>query len=939
VFKAAIVIEQLSFYFRHSLTDLRVNRRLTFFALLSIAAGVAAIVSLQTLAVMIGDTLTQNLQETNRGDISAQIADSTESDDELIQQGIDDGVIEEMSFFSFGGDTGEMAISETGLAMIQQWIDDSPFAGQAEITYRVPVSDFLGVFMGTGTGTAMTTVDSDSEATNMTPLMVQTDVYPYYGSILTLDGQKLSDVIHEPTDIVISQSSAHTLGVKVGDTVRVNGASEDFTVRGIVADDAEIKGMQDVFIGLFGGYYYLDISAIDLFDGNVPLAASNLYVRLDNPEQMQAFNTAFDERFPYLPTQTTEDVRESNEQIASQIGKLVTILGMISLLVGSIGIINTMQVIVRRRTVEVAVLKTVGLQADQVTLLFLTEAFILGVLGSLAGIVLGWVTTFFIKGAAETAFGSTLPFRIAAGPAINGLVVGVSVATVFGFLPTLVAGQVRPGTVLRPQDNVVPRAGIGRLLGSLLLVMAVLVIIARGILGDLQLATMLVGGAFLIAGILYVLLLFLIWLIGRLFPSFGVIDLKIALRQMLTGRRRGAITLLALVVGVFSLSLITLFADSINNLMRALLEQQGNVMIQVQGMNRLDHTTQVLDSFEGVHSYETSLSYSVELVNWESSATGETYDRDALKALLREAQISFPPFFRGTEDERIQLQETILLESYAQIEARPAGELPDANLVEGRQMTAADAGQPVMVAIQEDIWSQLGLKAGDKFTFKITQQSLLGQGDSENVTFEVIGIVQQSMMNMSFSGASAYAPIDAFPEVIPPNTIMIFVDMDEAQVPALRRELGAGTFVLSTSVFTQLIEKLLATFIAFPTLAAALGLIVGGVVIANSVALTTMERRREIAVMKAIGLQRGRVLGMLLVENGILGLIGGLIGVGIGLVALVLMTSAAQMPGDTVPVGTGLLLMGLCILVALVATMTSAWGASGEKPLNVLRYE
>ena len=31
--------------------------------------------------------------------------------------------------------------------------------------------------------------------------------------------------------------------------------------------------------------------------------------------------------------------------------------------------------------------------------------------------------------------------------------------------------------------------------------------------------------------------------------------------------------------------------------------------------------------------------------------------------------------------------------------------------------------------------------------------------------------------------------------------------------------------------------------------------------------------------------------------------------------------------------------MGLCVLIALVAAIVTAWGASGEKPLNVLRYE
>ncbi|MFN8447481.1 MAG: ABC transporter permease [Anaerolineae bacterium] len=174
-----------------------------------------------------------------------------------------------------------------------------------------------------------------------------------------------------------------------------------------------------------------------------------------------------------------------------------------------------------------------------------------------------------------------------------------------------------------------------------------------------------------------------------------------------------------------------------------------------------------------------------------------------------------------------------------------------------------------------------------------------------------------------------------------PTTVSILASVDKEQVPALRRELSGtfGVFLIENAMITRLISSLLGTFTAFPTMVAALGLIVGGVVIANSVALTTMERRREIAVMKSVGLQRERVLFMILLENGILGLIGGLIGVGIGLVALIAMIGVTGAPGSAIPIGTALILMLLCVGVALIAAISTAWGASGEKPLNVLRYE
>lgn len=926
------MFEQLRFYINHSLNDLWVNKRLTFFALLSIAAGVAAIVSLQTLASMISGTLNQNLQASNRGDISISMGGLP---NEFVDQGVAEGVIEQPGSGAFVGASGYM-ISARGLETIRQWIENSGYSGQVDFTYQVYLNGPQAAFMG-GYGTAMTAVTSGENVSQLTPVMVETDLYPFYSAILTLDGQTLAAAFNAPNDVVITEKVADDLQVGVGDTVRLSEATADFVVRGIVSDDAGIVGSSDLLLGLFG-YYYLDVSALEYFP-DVPLAASNLYFRLDDPNKLEQVRAGLAERFPYLSLQTTEDARQANEKVSEQITQLVTIMGLISLLIGSIGIINTMQVVVRRRTVEVAVLKTMGLQAGQVTQLFLTEAFILGIVGSLAGIVLGWVAVFAIKGTAEAAFAVELPFRIAPVPAINGFIVGILVTTVFGFLPTLTAGQVRPGIVLRPSDDIVPRAG--RLRSVLALVVMILVLsgIASGIMGNPALAFGVVTGAFITAGLLLVLLLFLIWLIGRFFPSLGIVDLKIALRQMLAGRMRGAITLLALVIGVFTLSFITLFADSITMLLKSMMETQGNLLVQVQGINQLASTETILQAAEGVNSYDVTLMYATEFVRWESTANGATYNEDALTALLSEKDFTLPGIFVGTEEQRIELGKSVLTLSLRVFEAAPLDDLPEVAITAGRQLTESDAGKPVFVMIAQDIWNQVGVAPGDKFTFRLRGAGL-PQSAGEEVTFELVGIAKPPAANIGFGNPTVYAPRDAFPQNTPVATIQILADVNDEQVSQVRRELSAvpGTFALETSVFTQFIEKLLGTFIAFPSLVAALGLIVGGVVIANSVALTTMERRHEIAVMKSIGLQRGRVLAMILLENSILGLIGGLIGVGIGLVGLLIVTSVSGLTG-AVPVGTGLLLMLLCIVVALVAAVSSAWSASGEKPLNVLRYE
>ncbi len=947
------MFKRLNFYLRHSLTDLRVNGQRTFFALLCIAAGVAAIVSLQTLAVMIQTTLTDNLQESNRGDVvyraSGQMRRMSE---EASQAGVDEGILGENTTNFLGMENTEYYFTRDGYAQMAAWLDET-YPGQATLTYRQRLSDEIGQFFGTGRGTTVTDPATGNSSSQASAILIDPAVYPFYGQVVAEDGRPLSELITAPDQIVLGDQIARNLGAEIGSTVTLNGSDAEFTVTGIVDAGQEIKNVgQDALLGIFG-FYYLSNEAIELFD-DPATRISTIYVRLADPSRLDEIDPAFQTQYPYFISTDTEDLRQNYTALSDSIDQLVTVMGLVSLLIGSIGIVNTMQVIVRRRTLEVGVLKTLGLQANQITLLFMTEAFIMGVIGSLAGIVLGWAATFIIRGAAEQLFATELPFVLALEPAVTGFVIGVIVTLVFGFLPTLTAGLVRPNVVLRPTETFIPRAGIFRVLLVLILIIVVMALVTQGILGGFRNAITVVGAAFFIAGIFYVMLSVLIWVIGRFFPSLGIVDLKISLRQMLAGRSRAAVTLLALVVGVFSLSLITLMAESINNLLRFALTEAsgGNVAIFASNPNQIEQIETILGGVDGVESYSVSRAYTLTLTGMREGET--VLSPDDLRERLNANRAEIFPFGgprvqEMTEGEDGEVIVTDLPEERGPdlfqlfssqiggIDARNLNQLPTRNFSSGRQLNAEDAGQPVMVVTENAFTRAAGVSVGDVLLFQLGEEST---PNAQAFEFEVVGLAQESLTGGGFEGQN-YAPVDAFPEGSAPNRVTVMVNVVEEQLPALRRELAAvrGAFVLETAVITKLVEALLGTFIAFPTMVALLGLVVGGVVIANSVALTTMERRREIAIMKSVGLQRERVLLMILLENGILGFIGGLIGVGIGLLGLLIIMSSGSIPSSTIPFGTAFILMMICVGVALVAALTSAWSASGEKPLNVLRYE
>jgi ABC-type antimicrobial peptide transport system permease subunit len=1068
------MLANLRFYLRHSLNDLRVNGRRTLFALLCIAAGVAAIVSLQTLGVMIDNTLSDNLRETNRGDIAISPFGGGFDDDESEALGNQDEDSSELVDDS----EGQPRFTAQGIQTIEEWFAEN-YDGEVRLTTLQPFSDPLS-------GLAISLPAKDTDKGPVLVYTVDPQAYPLFGEIITLDERPLSEALSAPTDIVLSENLATDLEARVGDTVRLNRASEEFTVRGIVSTDTE-GGLRNPFAGLLG-YYYISQAAIPLFEPNPEPSASGIFIGLDNGdlEVVDELSRRFEEDFPDFTTTSTADIEEQNSVLSTVVNQLVTVMGLISLLIGGIGIVNTMLVIVSRRTTEVAVLKTLGMNAENVTLLFLVEAIIMGILGSLLGIVLGWLMAWVLRFSPEQLVAQPLEFQFALTPAINGFLVGIAVTAIFGFIPILAAGQVRPANVLRPSETIIPRNGLLRSFAALMFLVFAISLMSQGfinaltdfgstgriitgingvIIGLLMALPIIIGGyielrkvpksdewttkivlwiilffglpalgfvfgylvpativvtvSFIIIASLYLLLVLMIWavsgaplrefpiigvlpfwlvglilaasvlwtafiafvilivklggtglalflglllpihiitviftlvlpwwVVGQLFQRFGFLDLKVALRAMAATKTRGASALLALVIGIFTLSTITMLVDRLQYQVDKLLEDLtgGNVII-FPGVEEssIQAVDQVLASSQGVETYALLRSYETTLISVTDVSQEETLPPLQLTQRVSDYVAELPTF--GGEAGREELESDYqddLGEAFGSVDARDlSANLPDVNFRDGRQLDArldnqadADGYFPiVMTATQGIIAADIGI--GDLVTFAIGE-------NQQEITFRVVGLVDASQGSAQTVVAPTYAPMTAFGDLAP-DTVLFLADIAEEDIPTVRRELNdiPNVFIFETRLLNELFRSLIEQFTSFPILVTALSLFTGGIVIANSVALSTMERRREIGIMKAVGLQRERVLGMLLLENGLMGLAGGLIGVGMGVIALffLLVVLLSSSIGEAIPITRAFLLMGLCILIALVASILSVWGASGEKPLNVLRYE
>ena len=120
-----------------------------------------------------------------------------------------------------------------------------------------------------------------------------------------------------------------------------------------------------------------------------------------------------------------------------------------------------------------------------------------------------------------------------------------------------------------------------------------------------------------------------------------------------------------------------------------------------------------------------------------------------------------------------------------------------------------------------------------------------------------------------------------------------------------------------------------------------ISLVVASVAILNVMLMSTVERRGEIGVLRAVGIRRGEVLRMILTEAAFLGVIGGILGVVVSAaIGIVIFEILIGSPLDAFNWHSARYLlygMGFAVLASVLSGLYPAWKAANERPVEALR--
>jgi putative ABC transport system permease protein len=119
---------------------------------------------------------------------------------------------------------------------------------------------------------------------------------------------------------------------------------------------------------------------------------------------------------------------------------------------------------------------------------------------------------------------------------------------------------------------------------------------------------------------------------------------------------------------------------------------------------------------------------------------------------------------------------------------------------------------------------------------------------------------------------------------------------------------------------------------------AAISLLVGGIGIMNIMLVSVSERTREIGIRKAIGASRRNILSQFLVEALVVSLLGGVLGLGVSMLATNLMGPLLNMQLTVSPY-VALLAVGFSLFIGVIFGLYPANKASRLLPVEALRHE
>lgn len=656
----------------------------------------------------------------------------------------------------------------------------------------------------------------------------------------------VSGRIFERGAIVVSSSLARRLHAGLGSavTMLVGSRSRTFFVAGIVDDEAMPIGARGaIFCDLSTAQEALDrIGRIDRIDV-VPSSGADAGRLVRRLAAVLPRGTLIS-----TPSRRTEVVAKMTDAFRFNLAALAAI----ALLVGAYLVFNAVSMSVVQRREEIGIARAVGATRSGIFAVFLLEGAAVGALGSGVGVLLGLVlaraTSAVVARTIDALYAGTNPLGLAVPPAtfVLAFAVGIGTALVASLLPALGAANVEPSTAMRAGSweparaaPFVPVTAAAVFFFGAAVVLARLPAVNERPLFGYAAAIAVIAGCSLLAPFFVAVAALAARVV--LPPGAGA-PLRLAPANLRARVRRNAVAVASLMIGVaMTVSVSTMIASFRQSVETWIGETlRGDLFVRPTAAVNADDVTM-----------PSELAKRVRAVPGVAAV-------DVIRS--KQIEVAGRPAFVGASDMRV---------------TSTRGYLP---LIDGgawRSIGQGMVGAPVALA-SEPFARKFGVKRGDSIVVNTLQgpARLKIAGIYEDYSSDAgfifldIGTYRRLFGDDGISGFAVYAAPGVDAGVLRGRVERALSDA---------RVLVQANSALRSSALAQF-DRTFAVTSALEGIAVAVALM--GVF--ATLAALVIERRREIGVLRCLGMARRQVREMVVAEASLLGVIGGLLGIAAG---------------------------------------------------------
>lgn len=693
-------------------------------------------------------------------------------------------------------------------------------------------------------------------------------------------------------EIALDTKTVEKTGYRLGDAVRVlsPGGSVDATLVGVFR------------FGDTGGLAGASLTAFDAISAERLLGRPGQYSGIAVLTTPGVSQETLKQRLvaalgPGYDVKTRDEQAKSAAAAIQQgltfINIFLLVFAGIALFVGSFIILNTFSMLVAQRTRELALLRAIGATRRQVTRSVLAEALALGLAGATVGLASGFGIAALLR-AVFGRFGLTLdvPLVFAARTVIWSYAVGVLVTLVAAYLPARRAAKVPPVAAMRDDVTVAERSLRRRTIsGTILVALGVTGLVASTATADGSNAASLAGlGAWaLVVGAIVlspVLSRPFVRGVGVVLPRIWGRTGHLARENALRNPRRTAATASALMIGLTLVTAFSVLGSSTNRSIDVLIDRTLGADYVVSTAVQQPFSSEVarqIRTTPGVASV-TQLRFGIAKL-------------DDHRSILTAADT-------GSLDRAVRLEF---------VSGSTSGLHGDAVIVDLPTSKARHwtTGSRIRALFEN----------GSRRTFTVVGVFKRNQAVGSVVlplpTYEAVGGSNQDRyLYVNLTGGASTATVKkALTRILAPYPVVTLKDQTQ-----FKKE--------QKSQINQLL-LLVNALLVLSILIAVLGIV-------NTLALSVIERTREIGLLRAVGMARRQLRRMIRLESVVISLYGAVLGIVLGLAFGVTLIRSLRTSGITelaIPAGG---LVGFVVLAGIVGVLAAVWPARRAARLDVL---